>query len=293
MKGTYCMPQMLPIRRLIYELSSSRPLKLHSTLPSVTIRGAFGYSLLQILARDVTIPHLKEKAEIYRALLYPDLMEGKSSHHHSPARPFVIRGWFSREDKKALIFEVLLFGRSTDAEILIDNVMNNLAFMGIGYENQSCRFLKIHAESVTPAIPDLSGRIVRMNMMTPTRVKCKGEYFRDTLPFENLVLRLHDRFSELVRTYADFEAEPISAGLKEIAHTVESVPVDVEWIESSRSSTRTREECDLSGMVGSIIYSGTLEPFAPLLAVLPWIHVGNSTAFGCGWMDMENAFCVP
>ena len=62
----------LRLKKLVYELSSTQVLKLHRDLPTITLRGAFGYSLLQVLARDEQDSTLRQRADIYKNCVSPE-----------------------------------------------------------------------------------------------------------------------------------------------------------------------------------------------------------------------------
>ena len=277
----------LPIKRILYEISSNAPLPLHGYLPTVTFRGAFGYSLFQILSRDLTIPSYREKAKIYQNLFYPEGTENNSSNNN-PGRPFVIRGDFTRPDRKSFIIEMMLFGKCTDAEQLIDNVVKNMCKMGIGKQNTVCNSAKIYSEMLNLGKPSFDNGTVKLNMYTPTRIKADKKYLTEELPFYNLIARLQGRIKELTSTYTDNTVFSIpDFEMLEAAKKIESIPVDIEYFRGKRTSSRTDMDCNLSGLTGSMLYAGNLKPFEEILSYLPWVHIGSSTAFGCGWCTVE------
>ena len=277
----------LPIKRLVYEINAPVKLPLHGFIPTVTFRGAFGHSLLQLLAREQSISSVEDKAKIYQQLMHPEGLETKS-HNATPPRPFVMRGYHTRPDLKSFILEVLLFGKVGESSELIDNVIVNMAEMGLGHQNIVCKALKIHSEEVDLVVPSLDQGAIALNMQTPTRIKHNGKYLRDGFSFERLIKGLHFRLAELVRTYTDFELGDLSEAFIQKAQQIGSMDLEsIEYIETKRTSTRTKQECSLSGMIGKQLYMGDLKPFEELLAYLPWIHIGSSAAFGCGWCTLE------
>ena len=121
-----------------------------------------------------------------------------------------------------------------------------------------------------------------VNFKTPTRIKHNGVFFEESIPFYNLFCRLADRFQELIFAYAPSVTIPGLDELKEQSREIGSIVCKQSYINTCRTSSRTGNKCNLSGFVGQVLYTGNLEPFANLLAFLPWISVGSSTAFGCG-----------
>jgi len=277
---------ILPIKRLVYEISSNRSLPLHDKLPTVTFRGAFGYSLFQILSRDFTIPSMQKKAEVYQNLFYPEGIDNNSMNKN-PGRPFVLRGDYTRLDRKSFIMEMMLFGRCIDAEILLDTVINNMCEMGVGNQNMRCRCVKLYSEILELAKPVLDNGNVCVNMQTPTRIKSNKVYLTDSLPFYNLIARLQARIKDLVSTYTSNEPPECDFELLELAKKIVSIPAGLEYFRTKRTSSRTDMDCNLSGLTGSMHYSGNLKPFEEILSYLPWVHIGSSTAFGCGWCTIK------
>ena len=279
------MSGKLPIKRLLYEISSNRPLPLKRDFPTTTLRGAFGYSLIQIVARDEE-RNDDEKVEICKRLFFPNGISEKSSHENA-ARPFVIRGGYTRPDFKSFIMEMLLFGDAIEREELVGNVIANMCRMGLGKEERRCDCLKIHSETIEPDVPDLSLGSCEVEFISPTRIKVQGQYLNDMIPFHVLVARLADRFNELRKIYGDGADEDFTE-LKRLSEYVTSDEVDGEIVKASRKSTRTGDVCELTGFVGTMFYQGELKPFEELLSYLPWLNVGSSTAFGCGWCAVRS-----
>lgn len=275
----------LNIKRLLYEINSPQPIPLHAQFPTITLRGAFGYSLIQLVARDQSIGDLK-KVDICKHLFFADGISQKSLHHNC-ARPFVMRGGYSRPDKKSFLLEMLIFGKISQHEPLIDDVIMNMCEMGLGKKNVICRCKKIFSEDILPQIPDLSSGVCLVNFQTPTRIKKQGRYLAEGIPFSNLFSGVASRLGELVNVYGKTKTDLDLEDLKGFAKTVDTQVNCGKYFEVKRCSTRTGDECRLNGFVGSIAYRGVLQPFQEVLSYLPWINVGSSTAFGCGWCTLE------
>ncbi len=275
---------LLPIKKLIYEINSPVELPFQSRIPITTLRGAFGYSLLQVIARDEAIGQ-SEKVTICKHLFYSDDISQNSTHINA-ARPFVMRGGFTRPDNKSFILEMLLFGNAISAEKLVDKIIKNMCKMGLGNQNLVCNCIKLGSEDITPVIPELSSSCI-VNYQTPTRIKQNNKYFKEGIPFSNLFARLADRLEELQNVYTNEGFNIDLSDLKEKSKQIGMIVNEGNFYEATRKSTRTGDDCDLSGFTGSILYTGNLEPFSEILSYLPWINVESSTAFGCGWCTLE------
>jgi hypothetical protein len=186
--------------------------------------------------------------------------------------------------------EMLLFGDAVEFEQLVDDVIKNMCKMGLGNNNIVCSFCKIYSEMVEPVVPELTSGVCEVEFISPARIKSQGRYLLDMIPFHNLIWRLADRFNELSVVYGDTEEHIDFSALKDFSGEVLSEPVSGGVFRSERKSTRTGDICSLSGFTGTMLYQGDLEPFEDLLSYLPWIGVGNSTAFGCGWCRLNYLF---
>lgn len=276
---------ILPIKKLLYEISTNIPLPLKERFPTSTLRGAFGYSLLQLIAREEALSQ-EDKVRICKQLFFANDISDKGDNKDS-ARPFVLRGGFTRPDGKSFILEMIIFGKIAESETLIDNIVSNMCRMGLGNQNIPCDCLKLGSEDVIPEIPDLSAGRCVVRFQTPTRIKVNGKYIRHEIPFQTLFARLSERLKELVNVYTDNHFSLALSELKRHSSSIESTLVEGYFEDISRVSSRTGDLCYLSGFVGEMVYTGDLRSYADFLAFLPWVNVGSSAAFGCGWCTLE------
>ena len=54
------------------------------------------------------------------------------------------------------------------------------------------------------------------------------------------------------------------------------------WFDWGRYSQRQQQEMQLGGLLGSVHLQGDLAPFAQLLHLGQWLHVGKNASFGLG-----------
>ena len=135
--------EKLKIRQIRYEFTCPQSLMLHHELPSITIRGAFGYALAQVIARRAGIPELEDQVVLYKEFFMPQNDGTMNSHDRELARPFVLRGSFTRPDRRSFIIEAILFGIATEYESVFDEVFRTMAKMGLGPRNHVCDMEKI------------------------------------------------------------------------------------------------------------------------------------------------------
>ena len=284
---------MFDIRILNYEFASPGDLGLHSSVPTITFRGAFGYALAQVIARAGCIPSLKSQVELYRRIFMPANDEGSGlSRNQDLARPFALRGFYSRPDGHSFILQILLFGIAAEHEIFFDHVAEVMSYMGIGRENRPCHFEKLGSSRVTPAEPDPCGELL-VNFITPCcRMKSDGRVYEEYIPFHVLLPRLVDRIVELDNIYGsgDLEDRWDIGEMKRNSRFIAGEVIDGGVSRSRRVSGRTGQEMSISGFSGRILYTGDFTPFLAPLGFLPHINIGRFNVFGCGWCSMR---CPP
>lgn len=288
---------MLDIQRLVYRLQAERPLRLNMGMPTVGLRGAFGYALAHVLASDSTLCREQDRIDLFRELFSPALPQSQDGAN-TPPRPFVVRGGFVDDSRAALIMELLLFGRAVPFEPLVDEVVETMAARGLGGapgEGEICGVEKLESTTEHPVFPD-SDRLV-VEFMTPTRIKVHKKMCCTEIPFSALIARLHERYARLAGIcggdpeYADSnrsEWRTRGRDLVEQAQQVLSMKLDGEPVGVRRRSTRTGDTCRLDGFTGRMLYQGNFAPFSEILAHLPFIHVGKSAPFGCGWCAIRS-----
>jgi len=127
---------------------------------------------------------------------------------------------------------------------------------------------------------------VRIRFLAPTILKSDGQIVEQPM-FGDLMRRLRDRVNALASFHGDGALEVDFRGLPARAADVRTVALDVRWESRSRVSSKRRVQHDLSGVVGSMEYAGTLEEFIPWLRLAELVHVGKNATFGNGWIDVE------
>lgn len=280
---------MFPVKSIQYELNASRRIELHPVVPSITLRGAFGYALCQLIARDDMIPEMRGKVQMFKDFFMPSNDGRTTATHKDLPRPFLIRGDYSRPNFRSFIVEIVLWGEAIKYEPLFDQVMSLVAIMGLGRNNVECRLVKLHAKIVDTTFPD-STFAVYANFLTPAvRVVYQQQLCRDEIPFPALFARLLDRFDQIDRVYGEKigVAEDEAIALKYAAQNIASRPLAVIPQKTQRTSTRTGQTMPISGFAGQMEYCGDFSAFAPYLGFLPWINIGHCSTFGCGWVTLS------
>jgi len=137
-------------------------------------------------------------------------------------------------------------------------------------------------ENAVSAARKLDGERVRLEFLTPTFVKFKGEVSPEAPPFAALVQALLIRLPMLSAVHCgevwreDFKAMVARAG------EVETVGDETTWVSFRRYSSFKKKSEPLEGVVGRVEYAGPIEEFLPLLEMGQLTHVGKRAVFGLG-----------
>jgi hypothetical protein len=127
-----------------------------------------------------------------------------------------------------------------------------------------------------------------IRFLTPTFLRVDGDVIHRP-DYHHVFKRLRDRINALNTFYSD---GPLGADFSELgkrAEKVRTISCDAEWIERSRTSSKTRQRHELSGFVGEATYEGNLAEFLPWLTMGELVHVGKHTAWGNGWIQVRRA----
>ena len=278
------------IRQIRYEFSCCDELCLHHDIPTITLRGAFGYALAQVIARHLYIPEFEAQVVLYKSFFMPQNDGDEASRNHDLARPFIMRGWYSRPDKRSFILDVHLFGQTVDYETFFDKVIEITAYMGLGIKKQRCRLEKIFSRMIPIEDPE-PGQFLTVDFITPcSRLKSDGKIFREEIPFFALFPRLADRLLELDNLYEKgecFSDKDEIPQLKRLSKEILWKKIEGGNYHATRISGRTAQSMKLDGFMGRMEYYGDFMAFRKYLKYLPYINLGRFNVFGCGWCGIK------
>lgn len=284
------MEEQLKIKQLRYEFTYPGEIALHKDLPVITFRGAFGYALAQVIAREMHVPQFADQVELYKRIFSPYNDGDRKSRNHDLARPFVLRGWFSRPDHRSFILDAQLFGEATAHEAFFDKIIEVISFMGVGKYNRVCKMEKIFSRELVVPDPEPED-FLQVNFITPCiRMRSHDHFFFSEIPFYTLFARLSDRLRELDNLYGNgniFTDDMEIACLKTEAKDILAKCLKGGYYKTTRISGRTGQKMDLEGFQGVMAYHGDLAPFRKYLKYLPYINIGRFNVFGCGWCEMK------
>jgi len=144
------------------------------------------------------------------------------------------------------------------------------------------RRLPVTWEDAAREAERLEGERVRVEFLTPTQVRFRGEVAAGAPPFAALAQALLIRIPMLSAVHCgrlwreDFRARV------ERARAVRTVRDEAAWVSFRRYSSFRKRQEPLEGVVGGAEYAGPLQEFLPLLCMGQLTHAGRHAVFGLG-----------
>ncbi|HHV78324.1 MAG TPA: CRISPR system precrRNA processing endoribonuclease RAMP protein Cas6 [Firmicutes bacterium] len=243
-------------------------------------------------------------------------------------RPFVLRPPLDAKLEYApddqIVFWVVLAGWAIEYLPYFIVALNELGHDGLGSKQNGKRG-KVELERVrmfNPLYPDeftvFDGKIVyspndslivtgqqideetrlrswnplTVEFLTMTRLKYENEFVASP-PFHVLLRSLLRRYSTIAYFYHGIEPDLDFAALIKEATGVRTVDSRLRWVDWERYSTRQKASMNMGGIIGTVTYSGDIEPFGSLLMLGELIHVGKGTTFGLGQYRLVNRRGAP
>jgi|SRR5215207_176235 len=135
----------------------------------------------------------------------------------------------------------------------------------------------------------LSGERLRLEFLTPTFVKFRGEVSPEAPSFQALVQSLLIRLPMLSAVHCGEVWREDFKALVENAAEVETVRDETTWVSFRRYSSFKKKVEPLEGAVGGVEYAGPMEEFLPLICLGQLTHVGKRAVFGLGRYNVVEA----
>lgn len=309
-----------PVARYRLEFRATRPIRLPDYAGSM-LRGAFGHALRQLACmtrqKECTGCPLAQTCP-YPAIFAPapPAPHALQNFNRIPV-PQVIEppAWGARvlTADETLIFHQVLVGRARQELPLIVLAWRRALARGIGPGDGTGELLRVvhcgeddeteihrpevgtiadHVQEIALRAPsDARLAEATLHVLTPLRLQHNGQALPPAkLQPRTLLLALARRANLLAEFHADGPLIDDFAALSDAAARVGDER-NVRWRDWKRYSSRQRHEMCLGGVVGTWRLQGPLAPFAALLRLGQWLHVGKETTFGLGQYTL--AGCVP
>jgi hypothetical protein len=123
---------------------------------------------------------------------------------------------------------------------------------------------------------------LRLELLTPMRLKYREQMLRDEVPFHVLVGALFRRLESLSFFYCGGSLKLDYSEMIRRAKEVQVVSSDLRWVQWKRYSRRQDRRIPWGGLLGRVEYKGSFAFFLPLLTLGEVVGVGNNCTFGLG-----------
>jgi hypothetical protein len=281
------------------------------------LRGGFGHTLKRLVCYNPA--DCRERCRLGNDCVYGYLFETSPpegaevlSNLTEVARPFVIEPPLDRRETfdpgERLDFHVVLIGRGIaylPYFVLVFQqlgnaglgrtrgrfALQNVTALGVGEEEavfdavdgmvRNCD-LSLGVAECTARAAQLPPHHLTLSFLTPARLKHRGRFVREGLPFHVLVKTLLSRVSSLSYFHCGERWDIDFRGWIDRARDVRLAETGTGWVDWGRYSGRQKQRVRMGGLVGHITYEGDLRAYLPLLALGELVHVGKGTVFGNG-----------
>ncbi|MFA7667750.1 MAG: CRISPR system precrRNA processing endoribonuclease RAMP protein Cas6 [Burkholderiaceae bacterium] len=299
----------LPVVRLRFLARAEAPLCLPPYTGSM-LRGALGHALKAL----APLPHPDDgPCALKASCLYCQLFTSPAFKPHSLQKfsqmphPYVIEPmagdtWLERG--ASFEFRLVLIGRVITQLPAVIVAFERALRTGLGPGQSRCSLLAVMPELALEPVwrsgdgsklialdsgwmaqpPSVSLEYqATLQLNTPLRLQIQGKPARtERITALALLIALARRVQLLIDTCTDSPMQLDFDTLYAHAATVVAKPQNLRWFDWGRYSQRQQREMKLGGLIGDIRLEGDLAPFAELLHIGQWIHLGKNTSFGLG-----------
>jgi CRISPR/Cas system endoribonuclease Cas6 (RAMP superfamily) len=282
-------------------------------------RGVFGNALKRVvcaLRRETCQSCLLSSNCLYAILFEDEQKKEVFSRLAAPPRPYVIEPSTNLETRlsagDSFDFGLLLFGQFNKSLPYFVYAISQMGKGGIGskingrrakfildevrcnnipvYKSQSGELAgedfarRLFVDSVKPNQHEATR--LKINLETPLRLKFENHLIAE-LPFHILLRAILRRISSLFSCYAQGEPQLDYTGLVQRARDVAVEDSSLTWFDWKRYSSRQDQTMLMGGMMGTVVYKGSLVEFIPLIEAAAELHIGKQTTFGLGRFSLE------
>lgn len=296
----------LPIARLHLTVRAEAPLHLPPYAGSM-LRGAWGHALLALapLPHEGGKPCALHASCPYCQVFAPPALaaHGLQKFSQMPA-PFVIEPPLGGAQRLApgetFTFGLVLIGQALAHLPALLPAWQRALRTGLGVQHSRCTLVDVvhendpqlmlekpeqlsNLQTTLPPAPAL-GQHAMLHLMSPLRLQQQGKPAKaHTLNARTLLVTLARRWQLLLDVHLGTSA-PQQDFAQLVAHAaaIRLTGKDLRWFDWGRFSQHQQQEMKLGGLLGQLHLQGELAPFAQLLHLGQWLHVGKNASFGLG-----------
>ena len=301
----------LPIARLHLTVRTEGPLQLPPYAGSM-LRGAFGHALLALSP----LPHTDGKpCALHASCPYCQLFAAPPLPGHSLQKfsampqPYVIEpptgGAQQLQAGQTFDFGLVLIGKALGDLPTVLQAWQRALRTGLGRGHTPCTLIEIFDENGLQRLSDKREQLSNLNVVvppppalhtqatlhfhTPLRLQVQGKPVRaGQLTARDLLIALARRTQLLCDVHLGAAApQQDFAVLSTQAAAITLHSEDLHWFDWGRYSQRQQQEMQLGGLLGSVQLQGDLAPFAALLQLGQWLHIGKNATMGLGGYRLE------
>lgn len=296
----------LSIARLRLTVRAEGPLQLPLYAGSM-LRGAFGHALLALSP----LPHTDgQPCALHASCPYCQLFAAPPLPGHSLQKfsnmpqPYVIEpptgGAQRLQPGQMFGFGLVLIGKALGLLPTVLQAWQRALRTGLGPGHTPCTLVDIFDENGMQRLPEkreqLSNLIATLppapalgaqttlHFGSPLRLQVQGKPVRARqLTARDLLVALARRSQLLCDVHLGVAAPQHDfAALSAQAAAITLHGDGLRWFDWGRYSQRQQQEMQLGGLLGSVQLQGDLAPFAQLLHLGQWLHVGKNATMGLG-----------
>lgn len=296
----------LPITRLHLTVRADAPLALPPYAGSM-LRGAFGHALLAL----APLPHhggqpcaLHTTCPYCQVFATPPLPTHSLQKFSAMPQPYVVEppagGAQRLQAGQTFTFGMVLIGKAHAHLPTLVQAWERALRAGLGAQQTPCTLLQIQSENgiqslldkreklsqqeqAIPATPAL-GQQATLQFSSPLRLQVQGKPAKaKDLTARSLLITLARRWQLLQDVHLGAQAP--QQDFAQLAALAEDIALDAQalrWFDWGRYSQHHQQEMKFGGLMGQLHLRGELAPFAELLHLGQWLHVGKNASFGLG-----------
>lgn len=299
----------LPLARLTFTARANQPMTLPPFAGSM-LRGAFGHALLSFSP----LPHanqqpcaLSGRCPYCQIFAPPPIEHVLQKFSHMPA-PYIIEPDALPQGtlpaRTTWHFQLVLVGRALEHLPIIIRAFEVALKKGLGRQHTPCELLAVTQQDsliwcsdkrqchpVQPFQPAVSqsGERAQLHFHTPLHIRQQGRPAgQRSLTARSFLMTLARRYQLMADTQLGNHAPQLNFPyLNDASESVHLQADNMQWQGFGRYSSRQQSRQKLAGLTGTVTLQGNLTPFAQLLHLGQWLHIGKQTVFGLGRYDLN------
>lgn len=304
------MTLSLPLTRLHLTVRADAPLQLPPYVGSM-LRGAWGHALLALSPlphRDGQPCALQASCPYCQVFASPPLPAHSLQKFSAMPQAYVIEPPLGGAQRLAagqtFTFGLVLMGKALSHWPALLQAWERALRTGLGGQHAPCTLLGVQSEmgksmpdkrerlspqeQIIPPAPAL-GQHATLHFATPLRLQVQGKPAKaGQFTARHLLITLARRHQLLLDVHlGDTAPQQDFARLTTLAEGVAIDTRALRWFDWGRYSQHQQQEMKLGGLLGALHLHGDLAPFAGLLHLGQWLHVGKSASFGLGGYQLR------